>query len=389
MKEKYDLVKLSDICEIKSGGTPSRNEKDNYDGSIPWAKISDIEASNGTLFTTEETITEKGLKAIRNRIFDEGTLLFAMYGSVGKMAFTEVKVSTNQAILGINIKDQSKLYDRYLYYWLLGKKNEFLYLANGVTQKNLSATFLRNVKIPLPSIELQRRIAEILDKADEIVRKRKGSIDLTEQLQKSIFLDMFGDPVTNSKGWEIKKLGDVGILERGKSKHRPRNDPSLLGGEYPLIQTGDVANSKGLIKSYTQTYSEKGLAQSKLWKSGTLCITIAANIADTGILLFDACFPDSIVGFSPSTEVTTEYIQGWFDFFQPILEANAPQSAQKNINLNILKNLNVMIAPIKQQVHYSQVINSLRKHLEKYEKHLQESENLFNALLQRAFKGEL
>ncbi len=100
------------------------------------------------------------------------------------------------------------------------------------------------------------------------------------------------------KGWEWVRFQDIGELERGKSKHRPRNDEILFNdGKYPLVQTGDVARSNGVIKTYSNLYNEVGLKQSRLWSKGTLCITIAANIADTGVLDFDACFPDSVVGF--------------------------------------------------------------------------------------------
>ena len=99
--------------------------------------------------------------------------------------------------------------------------------------------------------------------------------------------------------WEEKCLDELGTISRGKSKPRPRNDPALYGGVYPFIQTADVKNANFYITEYSQTYNEKGLSQSKLWEKGTLCITIAANIADTGILGIDACFPDSIMGFVP------------------------------------------------------------------------------------------
>ena len=133
-----------------------------------------------------------------------------------------------------------------------------------------------------------------------------------------------------------------GIWERS-IKHRPRNDPRLLGGEYPLVQTGDVANASLYIMSYNSTYSELGLKQSKMWSKGTLCITIAANIAKTAILEFDACFPDSVVGFIANEKTNNIFIHYWFSFFQAILESQAPESAQKNINLKILSELKVIV----------------------------------------------
>lgn len=106
------------------------------------------------------------------------------------------------------------------------------------------------------------------------------------------------------------KLDQLGSVNRGKSKHRPRNDPELYGGKYPFIQTGDVKHSPFYITTHSQTYNEKGLAQSKLWDTGTLCITIAANIADTAILSYPACFPDSIIGFIAAPDKShTKYVK--------------------------------------------------------------------------------
>jgi len=172
---------------------------------------------------------------------------------------------------------------------------------------------------------------------------------------------MFGDPVTNSKELDMKPLEQLGVLKRGTSKHRPRNDVILLNGPYPLIQTGDVSNSDTYINSYTSTYSEEGLKQSKMWNKGTLCITIAANIAQTAILNFDACFPDSVVGFIPNEKVTTLFIHNWFKFLQPILEENAPAVAQKNLNVADLGKTLVIIPSMDMQIQFESFIKQIDK----------------------------
>ncbi|MBE7445651.1 MAG: restriction endonuclease subunit S [Planctomycetia bacterium] len=155
------------------------------------------------------------------------------------------------------------------------------------------------------------------------------------------------------------------------------------------MQTGDVANSFGYIKEYKQTYSSVGLKQGKLWPKGTLCITIAANIAETGILTFDACFPDSIVGFVPNHRTNTAFIQQWFFFVQKNLEDTAPMSAQKNINLEILMNLEVPSPPFDLQQKSAALVEKVEVLRTRQRQSEQELETLFNSLMQRAFRGEL
>jgi type I restriction enzyme S subunit len=139
------------------------------------------------------------------------------------------------------------------------------------------------------------------------------------------------------KGWEEKTLSDLGKVARGKSRHRPRNADFLYGGEYPFIQTSDVKHANFRIKEYTQTYSEEGLKQSKLWKKDTLCITIAANIADTAILDIDACFPDSIMGFVPYENVSdVRFVKYCFDILQKKIQQISQGAAQDNLSLEKL-----------------------------------------------------
>ena len=136
---------------------------------------------------------------------------------------------------------------------------------------------------------------------------------------------------------EYIPLEQLGFVGRGKSKHRPRNDESLYGGEYPFIQTADVKKAELYIREYSQTYNEKGLAQSKLWPKGTLCLTIAANIADTAILDMEACFPDSIIGFiADETKVNVKYVKYFYSLFQRNLQKISQGAAQDNLNLEKL-----------------------------------------------------
>ncbi|OAM15312.1 hypothetical protein A7P85_09020 [Eikenella corrodens] len=194
-------------------------------------------------------------------------------------------------------------------------------------------------------------------------------------------------------GWIWGKLSDLGELARGKSKHRPRNDKKLFGGKYPFIQTGEVRAANRIIKKYEQTYSEFGLEQSKLWQKGTLCITIAANIAETAFLGFDACFPDSIVGFSASKAVLPEYIELFIKSARTKIESYAPATAQKNINLNTLENLIVPYCSLAEQTEIVAILESKLTACDQLAaelaKQLKQAEQLKQAVLKAAFSGSL
>jgi len=205
--------------------------------------------------------------------------------------------------------------------------------------------------------------------------------------------DIEGLP-TFPASWSWVTLPQLGELNRGKSKHRPRNDPILFGGPYPFVQTGDIRHARGLLKVYSQTYSQNGLDQSRMWPKGTLCITIAANIADTAILDFDACFPDSIVGFLPNTElIVTLFIDYFIRTAKKDLERFAPATAQKNINLSILKQVVVPLPPTEEQM---KIISEIQRRLsisdyaqQELEASFYRVERLQQAILKKAFLGLL
>ena len=160
--------------------------------------------------------------------------------------------------------------------------------------------------------------------------------------------------------WKECKLGELGVLQRGRSRHRPRYAFHLYGGEHPFIQTGDIREGQKYITQYSQTYSDAGLAQSKMWPKGTLCITIAANIAELGILSFDSCFPDSVLGFIPDASVTDlDFIYYMLVHFQKELKHIGEGSVQDNINLGTFQNILFPIPPLPEQRAIAEVLSSL------------------------------
>ena len=280
-------------------------------------------------------------------IVNNGDLLFSWSATLGVFKWAGPQGVLNQHIF--KVLPNPNIDPDYLYYALLSVIRQLSSKTHGSTMKHVVRGDFESTAIPLPPLSEQRKITDILERAAGIARLRAQAQAKVNEIVPALFVDMFGDPANNTKGWKAVPFGSVGQLDRGKSKHRPRNAPQLFGGAYPFIQTGDVANSGGRISSFSATYSDFGLAQSKLWKKGTLCITIAANIAKTGILEFDSCFPDSVVGFIPGPRVCTEYVQTWLSFLQPTLEATAPQAAQKNINLEILRALPIPVPPLELQ----------------------------------------
>ena len=182
--------------------------------------------------------------------------------------------------------------------------------------------------------------------------------------------------------YKIVKITDLGTVNRGKSEHRPRNDSILYGGEYPFIQTGDVKKANLHLVDYTQTYNDVGLKQSKLWKKGTLCFTIAANIADSAILGMDACFPDSIVGFLPYENVSdTTYVKYLFDELKLYFQQISKGTTQDNLSLDKICRVKLRVPDYDTQVKVASILSTYDTAIENNNKRIrlleQMTENLY------------
>ncbi len=279
--------------------------------------------------------------------------------------------------------------------------------VNGTTRLKLTKGSLIEIPFPAPSISIQQaivsKIEELFSELDKGIENLRTAQQQLKTYRQAVLKWAFEGKLTNEnveegelpKDWKIVELKEVCEIKRGKSKHRPRNEPSLYGGKYPFIQTGDIRNSSGrYITEYSQTYSELGLQQSKLWPKGTLCITIAANIGETAILGFDACFPDSVVGLLSNEKLLlNKYTNYFFISYKQRLEELAPATAQKNINVDILEKVEIPLAPIDEQNKVVQEIESRLSVADKMEESitqsLQQAEALRKSILKKAFEGKL
>ena len=357
-------VKIGNLTKIKTGKLDANSSSE--DGQYPFF-----------------TCSREPLK-ISTYSYDCECVLVAGNGDLN-VKYYNGKFDAYQRTYIIEENGSGKLYMPYLYYFMDGYIEELRKQAIGGVIKYIKLANLTDAMLELPSVDEQKSIVGILEKAKGILDKRNEEIRALDDLIKARFIELFGDPVSNSYDLPEATLPDLGKFGRGVSKHRPRNDIKLLGGKYPLIQTGDVANAGLYITSYSSTYSELGLKQSKMWDKGTLCITIAANIAKTAILEFDACFPDSVVGFTANERTNNIFIHYWFSFFQAILESQAPESAQKNINLKILSELKVIVPEKKKQDEFASFVEATDKSKVAVQKALDETQLLFDSLMQEYF----
>lgn len=205
---EYKMVRLGDVCEIQSGGTPSRSKTEYWkDGTIPWVKIGDF--SGKYLDKTTEHITQQGLDNSSAKLFSKGTILYSIFATLGEATILNIDATTNQAIAGIKIKDKSSVDIDYFYSFLKSLKDEVNRIGRGVAQNNINLSILKSFFIPLPPLETQKQIAAQLDKCTAVIAKHKQMLEKYDTLIKSRFIEMFGDPSKNNKKWKIKKLGDI------------------------------------------------------------------------------------------------------------------------------------------------------------------------------------
>ncbi|MCU1762415.1 restriction endonuclease subunit S [Pseudomonas sp. 14P_8.1_Bac3] len=247
-----------------------------------------------------------------------------------------------------------------------GEKGKY---AKGTKVIDVSATDMAKIRIPIPcpdnpkkSLQIQSKIVRVLDTFTQLAAEL--TVELTAELnarkkQYNYYLEKLLS--FEVEGVEWKTLPEMSLdFGRGKSQHRPRNDEKLYGGNIPFIQTGDIRGAARIITNYGQTYSELGLKQSKLWPKGTLCITIAANIAETSILGFDACFPDSVIGFvADPSKTSPAYVEFVLQATKGALEKKGKErsSAQSNINLGTFEQLKLPFPSLAEQAHIVAILD--------------------------------
>ena len=275
-----------------------------------------------------------------------------------------------------------------------------------VGQQRISIDYVNQFPIPLPPLPEQKRIVHRIEslfaKLDEAKEKIQQVLDGAEMRKAAILHKAFTGELTKTwrkengiseDSWESVKLKELGEFNRGKSKHRPRNDPRLFNGPYPFIQTGDVSSSGMYIQKHSQTLSEFGMQQSRLFPKDTLCITIAANIGKVAILTYDCCFPDSVVGFTPNERTFSKYMYYSMLKIQKEIEALAPAVAQKNLSLKLLLDVNVQIPSVEEQHTIVKIIERLRKHeknvISASMRSIESIETMKKSILAKAFRGEL
>jgi type I restriction enzyme S subunit len=382
----WTTATLGDIADFVMGQAPASSHT-NFDGvGTPFVKTGEFGARRPVI----REWTTRPLKMAKT----SDVLICVVGATVGKLNLgADCAIGRSVAA----IRPKPGVAQEYIYRYLETRIQAFRSASMGTAQGVISSSMLRDEPIPLaPTAEQTRIVAAVNALFEEVeageaalARAREGLTQFRASLLHTactgaLTADWRAANPTNETaddllreienwrvqrglkplpvgvqrdvtdlpslpaGWRWASLPQLGEFGRGKSKHRPRDDARLYGDAMPFIQTGDVSRSKGRISVWSKMYSDFGVAQSKIWPAGTVCITIAANIAASGILAFEACFPDSVVGLVTPHAALSRYVELFMRTARANLDAYAPATAQKNINLEILNTIAVPIPPLSE-----------------------------------------
>ena len=407
MKAGWQAKELGDICDLQNGYAFQSNDYIEYSNTLN-IRMSNIRPDGN--FDPEHNqrfLPDEFVNKFSPFLLKVGDLIIAMTDMAGEPKILGLPTLVenlggrnflmNQRV-GKLYGFSSDIYIPYLRYFLSSPDVKQYYKDKGAggLQINISKSDVLSVTVPVPNISEQQRIVTILDEAfegiDTATANAKKNLANARELFDSEMQAVFTEC---SATWSMHTLKEMSLVfGRGKSKHRPRNDPKLYGGSYPFIQTGNIRNAGHIVMDYTQTYNELGLAQSKLWSKGTLCITIAANIAETAILGFDSCFPDSVIGFvADPTKSDVHFVEYLLTSFKERLQAKGKGSAQDNLNLATFEGERFPFPSVIEQKIITAQLDELSTETKKleaiYQQKLTALEELKKSILNQAFSGQL
>lgn len=387
MKAGWRVVPLGEVLEVQNGFAFSSAQFAAGQGT-PLIRIRDLKGGGST---------EIGFVGSYDPAYlvRKGDLLIGMDGEFACYEWQGKEALLNQRVCRLKSFSDT-LMPRFLLYGVNKYLKDIEDVTSFTTVKHLSSKTIKAIQFPLPPLGEQKWIVAVLDEAFEGLSRARANVEANLSDARGLF-----DSTLRGVFHSIERTAPKHTLAavartfgRGKSRHRPRNDPKLYGGNYPFVQTGDIRNSDGFVTAFSQTYNDFGLAQSKLWPEGTVCITIAANIAETAILGFPACFPDSIIGMVCDPEkVRAEYIELMLRYFAADLKEQGKGSAQDNINLATFEQSFFPIPGIAEQARIVEQLSEIAQERRNLEAHfievLKSLDTLRESLLQKAFSGEL
>ena len=360
-----DIKKLGEICDVVSGGTPSRTNTAFWDGGIiPWIKIGNIKGKY--VSEADEYITQAGLEGSSAKILSKGTVLYTIFATLGEAGILTIDACTNQAIAGITIKNQDEVLADYLYYYLKSKKSYINNLGRGVAQNNINLSILRNLEIPLPALSVQRQTVDILDKTAKVIEYRRQQLQNLDDLVKARFVEMFGDPVQNSLKWVTKSLLEMGYCKNGVNFHSGDS-----GIEIHCLGVGDFKDYSvvdGTDYLPTISLSEEPPEESMLQDGDIVFVRSNGNKALVGrcLVVYPHNTPTTYSGFCiryrlTSNEVNTSYLLR-------VLKADSMRKKMigrganiQNLNQKTLATLNIPIPPMELQEQFAEFVNQTDK----------------------------
>jgi type I restriction-modification system specificity subunit len=379
-------VKLGDICDIQSGGTPSRSKKSYWaNGTIPWVKISDIR--DKYIDVVDEYITEEGLQNSSAKIFPKGTLLYTIFATLGEAGILSMPACTNQAIVGIQ-PCTNDVDVAFLYYQMLSKRENICRMGRGVAQNNINLTILRNIDIELPSLVEQGRIVATLECLDNIVRLHEQQLKKLDLLVRARFVELFGDPVLNPMGWgkyRLAELGDIRIGPFGSILHR---EDYVKHGN-PLVNPSHIL--EGAIQpdmAFTLTHEKYRELSAYHLHIGDIVMGRRGEMGRCAVVQQEGllCGTGSLF-IRITRDILPDFIQSVLSFptFKAFINFVSVGQTMQNINAAIVSEFMIITPPIEIQQKYFTFVSHIESLKSPIRASLSELQTLKKSLMQAYF----
>lgn len=393
----WPMAAIGEVCDVVSGATPKTGEPGHWGGDIRWATPKDLsELGQKYIADTPRKITEQGLRSCSARMLPAQSVLFSSRAPIGLVAINTVPMCTNQGFKSLVPRNGAIATD-YLYWWLKVHRSQMEGLGRGATFKEISKKLVQQIKIPLPPPVQQKRIARILDAADSLRARRRESLAQLDALLQSTFLDLFGDPVTNPKGWRVGQLADVvERLDGGKNVAKSETQT-----EFRVLKVSAVTS--GTYKPDESKYLpvDFRVPDSSVVRQGDLLISRANTVELIGATAYvwhtpeNIVLPDKIWKFVWKSDVEIEplfvYHLSRKTGFRRALSSRASgtSGSMKNIAKSKLLGLSIPLPPIDLQHRFATIVEAVEQQKARLRAHLAELDALFASLEARAFNGEL